>query len=256
MNLIDTELKASRKFSFKEDITSNGERLVCLTPRNVALAEAMISNDSDYSRSGNVNSGPTDKYQGSTAYWMTQLKKNIDCDNLEVVRESIRQAVRAVDRENSTHLNSDKCGIDELTERLLSHKDTLRDELRDREKGFQLVKFLSEPTHPNDEEHKARGNYSFATKFCHYACLYFFTEGDDKQFQDNYSIYDSIVRDSLPYYLNHAGIRDSNGRPYKKSSFDKADKYKEYSDVIDKLRNNEISRNGFDHLLWYYHKAR
>lgn len=35
--------------------------------------------------------------------------------------------------------------------------------------------------------------------------------------------------------------------------------YREYSEIIDKILDksgNKISRNGFDHLLWYYYKGR
>lgn len=37
------------------------------------------------------------------------------------------------------------------------------------------------------------------------------------------------------------------------------DDYKQYRKAVDKIRELcgiEISRNGFDHLLWYYHKGR
>lgn len=35
--------------------------------------------------------------------------------------------------------------------------------------------------------------------------------------------------------------------------------YKQYRNAVDMIRNatdEKISRNGFDHLLWYYHKGR
>jgi hypothetical protein len=35
--------------------------------------------------------------------------------------------------------------------------------------------------------------------------------------------------------------------------------YSYYRDIVDKIlekSGNKISRNGFDHLLWYYHKGR
>ena len=126
-----------------------------------------------------------------------------------------------------------------MTERIFKHRKTLIDELKDREKGFKLIIELSEPTfdEPKTEEfyselngkteektYYGRKNYSFATKFCHYACFFFFSEGQDQQYQDNYSIYDSILLKALPLYLSQAGIND-NGKPYKKSSFNKAEKY-------------------------------
>lgn len=43
-----------------------------------------------------------------------------------------------------------------------------------------------------------------------------------------------------------------------KDKFDLND-YRQYRQAVDKVREssgNKISRNGFDHLLWYYHKGR
>ena len=125
----------------------------------------------------------------------------------------------------------------------------LRDTLRDREKGIGLIKELSRKT----AEGNGRENYSFATKFCHYACLYFFKEKDTAR--DNYSIYDDVLASVLPYYAE-VYLNEH----YTKVKFKN---YKLYSDVIDRIRakaaeiNKEpmVSRNGFDHLLWYYHKG-
>jgi len=47
---------------------------------------------------------------------------------------------------------------------------------------------------------RPRENKSFASKFCHYACFYLF-EGMDEQ--DNYSIYDSILKNALPLYIDY-----------------------------------------------------
>ena len=95
-------------------------------------------------------------------------------------------------------------------------------------------------------EQKARSNVSFASKFCHYACFYVF---EGTEYQDNYSIYDGILRTVLPLYLDYYNIEPL---------FDLND-YKQYRMAVDRIRESskiEISRNGFDHLLWYYHKGR
>ena len=87
---------------------------------------------------------------------------------------------------------------------------------------------------------------SFASKFWHYACFYIF---EGTEYQDNYSIYDSILKTVLPVYLDYYQI-DQNYS---------LDDYKQYRKAVDKIRELcgiEISRNGFDHLLWYYHKGR
>ncbi|MBQ4371360.1 MAG: hypothetical protein II803_03000, partial [Firmicutes bacterium] len=96
---------------------------------------------------------------------------------------------------------------------------------------------------------KGRENKSFASKFCHFACLYLF---DDEK-QDNYSIYDSILKKVLPMYLDYYGIKEKYN----------LDEYGEYCQAIDMVRmkaaaktRKTISRNGFDQLLWFYHKGR
>ena len=64
-------------------------------------------------------------------------------------------------------------------------------------------------------------------------------------YQDNYPIYDSIVRIVLPKYLKHYGIERS------------ITDYESYTQVIDeiiKASGASISRNGFDHILWIYYK--
>ena len=113
-----------------------------------------------------------------------------------------------------------------------------------------LINYISEATHPtgksqNGNMYKARTNVSFASKFCHYACFYLF-EGEAEQ--DNYSIFDYVLRKVLPKYISHYRIKSWN-----------LDDYSEYRKAVDDIlrkANARISRNGFDHLLWYYFKGR
>lgn len=88
---------------------------------------------------------------------------------------------------------------------------------------------------------------AFATKFCHYVCFYVF-EGQPEQ--DNFSIYDNVVAGILPYYAIKYKI------DYKKVDFKKYSQYIGLVDEIIRRSGSNISRNGFDHLLWYYYKGR
>ena len=125
-----------------------------------------------------------------------------------------------------------------------------------------------------------RCNVSFASKFCAYACYYLFK---NKPEQDNFSKYDSVVMKVLPFYAKRWGIdfenysfgEDKNADNYKRlreqgykiisgkkndpEVFDRICQfYQDYSAVIGKIikkSGDQISRNGFDHLLWYYHKG-
>lgn len=256
-NLISKELKESTIYRFEME-----GNLLALTQRNVALVEAMIVNDSDYRMAGDVNASPKGKYKGSTAYWMVQLKEVLKTTDSKKIRDTILEAVLAVDRENSTHITADSIGPEVLTERILKQKDSLIDILKNRARGFEFIQELSKRTSKiekivdNEKTYFPRENYSFATKFCHYACFFFFDNDADRKYQDNYSIYDGVVGKVLPYYLSAIGIKRADKKLYKKGDFDKAENYELYSNMIDLLRKDRISRNGFDHLPWYYHKAR
>ena len=55
------------------------------------------------------------------------------------------------------------------------------------------------------KESGARANPSFASKFCHYACMYLF---EDRKEQDNFSIYDGILCKVLPSFRQRQPCRD------------------------------------------------
>lgn len=114
----------------------------------------------------------------------------------------IEGAVKAIDRENSTHLNADGAGREELCRRLLKlDRDVLFGCLKDPDgTDYRLTDILSEQT--NAPVRPCR-NLSFASKFCHYACLVFF-KGEEAQ--DNYPVYDSIVKGALPKCIAYFGL--------------------------------------------------
>ncbi len=245
MNQIQKELKLSKEKLLKP--ISDVPGLVELSIGNVAIVEAMIQNDSAYIKSGSKEAAPTRKkdgsvkYGGSTAYWMTQLKPFLGQNNHAefTYEEIISKAVESVDRENSTHLNADKTGRAEITTRILNIKN-LKNKLKNA--NLDLIETIAAKT---SAKTKARANLSFASKFCHYACFYLF-EGLPEQ--DNYSIYDNVVKKILQKYVNyyHLPMRD-------------LDNYKNYQKTIDEIitqSKSHINRNGFDHLLWYYFKGR
>lgn len=252
-NTIQDELDLA-KTKMIEEVDFRGKMLAKLTRDNVAIVEAMIRNDSAYIHSTDVSAAPVYnrkgevKYGGSSAYWMTQLKDVLlkkKVDSAYSYEDIIKGAVESVDRENSTHLNADNCGRQEITERLCKFN------------RFEFVKCLKDPDYDDmklireisritSAEQRARTNPSFASKFCHYACFYIF---EGTEYQDNYSIFDGILKTVLPLYLGYFQIdRDLN-----------LNDYRDYRLAVDSIREAsgiEISRNGFDHLLWYYHKGR
>lgn len=252
-NIIQQELELAKEKMF-EEIIYNGKTLVKLTRDNVAIVESMIRNDSAYIMSSSKEAKPLYKknnkikYGGSTAYWMTQLKRLLMENEVPTdysYEEIIKCAVESVDRENSTHLNADKIGRSEITKRIQEFdRNELVECLKNPNyKDMLLVKEISRIT---SAEYRPRKNVSFASKFCHYACFYIF---ENTEYQDNYSIYDNILKKALPLYLSYYRIN-------KKYNLND---YIQYCRAVDDIRENcgvEISRNGFDHLLWYYHKGR
>lgn len=140
------EFKSSQKYMLTTEhfVLKDGKKieLVKLTHENVAKVEAMIRNDSSYIKSFDKNACPIinkDKtvYAGSTAYWMTQLVNNLnkqECDITYSFNEIIQNVVRSIDRENSTRINSDGCGRNELSKRIIEFgEDKLIDSLKNRD---------------------------------------------------------------------------------------------------------------------------
>ena len=249
MTKIQKESKHAKRYMLK---TIKKTNLVALTQDNVARVEAMIQNDAAYLNAVNKNYEPDKNGEGgSTAFWMCTLEKYINNKDRTSwpYKHIIEQAIRAVDRDNSTHLNADGVGRDEITHRIcsLSLKKLIDYLERPHDTEYKLFEIIAEKTNPTDKKYKPRTNKSFASKFCHYTCFYLF---EGKPEQDNYSIYDSVVKEALPLYAKYynINIKESN-----------LEDYIDYSKIIEKIletSGNNISKNGFDHLLWYYFKGR
>lgn len=264
MGLIQNEMLAAKEYELKtEEIIyekNKKVRIVKLTSDNVAGVEAMISTDSDYKNSWNderkiiYDRNGKIKYIGSSHYWINQLKEIIDTDREKskegfTYEEIISNIIISIDNENSTHLNSDNLGRIAVREKILNIKRTkLKEYLKNCNNKYELIDIIQTPTKENEKNH-----LSFATKFCHYTCLCLFKE---TEFEDTYSIYDNVLKVALPKY-----IKRYLGIDIKKEEYE--NKYNQYVKYIDAIRDEaereygkRISRNGFDHLLWYYHKGR
>ena len=238
-NAIDIEKEESQKYCFEMDSKNN--QLLKLNRKNVGLVEFIIANDSNYMRSGNKDSVPKGKYNGSSAYWFSKLKAFYEETGDGNFEDIIWHCIIAVDNENSTHLNADKVGRSKIKDRLVDlGAENFKEFLET--KNYDLFYKLAEKT--NDAN--GRQNPSFASKFCHYACMNLFAGQSE---QDNFSIYDNILRRAIPFYAERYGIIVEDRR---------LSDYRDYCEKINKIiaaSNSGISRNGFDHLLWYYHKG-
>ena len=202
MNLIISEREASQKYMLKAVRTTKKDKgLVRLTANNVARAEAMFHTDSAYADSSNPN------IDTSSAHTIMELKPYLfeGKSNRAEYERLIRTIVERLDNENSTHLNSDCVGREEIPKRIASiQKRKLIEYLRyPEETDFKLLKIISEKTEPKDRKHHGKRNLSFASKFCHYMCLFLF-EGEPEQ--DNYPIYDSVIKNNLNKYVEYYGL--------------------------------------------------
>lgn len=256
MESIQIEEELAKKYELEQDIIDNN-KIVKLTRDNVAKVNAYISTDSDYKDSNNINKGPIFyknkgkiKYVGSSSYWLNNLKQYIDTNTSNYkYEEIIKYLVIAIDNENSTHLNSDKIGRKSTIEKILDiDKNQLLDYLKNVDRKYELITIIQTPKYKNEKNH-----LSFATKFCHYTSMFLF---EGTKYQDNFSIYDNVLRESLPKYIKRYLNMDITPKEY-------TNNYNKYINYIDDIREHakkiygdEISRNGFDHLVWYYHKGR
>lgn len=214
-----------------------GIELVKITKKNVAIAESIFRNDSSYFKATNKDAKPKGKYGGSSAYWINELKK---CNSGgEEYEKIIKEIVYALDRENSTHLNSDGVGRDEIPENIYTdYKNPTKLKNALKRDNYEVYGCIARKTE------KGRSNRSFASKFCHYLSYYLFKKEEDR---DRYPIYDSVTKKALSYYLKEKSVFNNYN----------LDCYKQYKEAIDEIiRGKNISRNGLDHLLWLYYKGR
>lgn len=245
---IKTEKESKEQFMLhlmKVEFEGKTYEIPKLTKRNVALNEAFINNDSDYF----VQELDV---KGTSIYYFNIIKSLLNKKrvNKKEYRNAILGAVKAVDKENSTHLNADNIGWKTITDRICKIKrPALVKYLKyPKETDYKLFRIIAKRTH---EGKGGRVNPSFASKFCHYACINMFY---NTKFDDNYSIWDLLVRKYTPYYAAYYGIESP-----KFFNYNKPEDFIEYQEIIDKIikkSKSNISRYAFDHLLWYYFKAR
>jgi len=212
-----------------------------LTEKNVKLIDFIIKNDSNY-RSDNDKENRL-----STIILVKQYQK-------EPSKENLRKVIKAIDKQNSTHLSvtgqekGSNQGI-ELTTKYIFYKIGIN-ELNKQIKHEQnsLVDDIAKNSIPN------RYVISFASKFCTYMSRYMFNK------EDKFSIYDGVMSSILPYYY-YQYVNEKEKIVITKEVMKKRG-YKWYSDIICKIikeaeekENYKISRKDFDHLLWYYYKG-
>lgn len=208
-----------------------------LTRDNVRRIDFLIEHDSKY----NFN----------------RIKELIQRHKKTQINNEILEIVKLIDVQNSTHQASQgKNGGNGGREKTADAICKIDDFYTRLEKGDpKLVNEIAK------EAIEGRYTFSFASKYCTYVARYTF----DGAAADNYSIYDKIICNILPYYAwYYTGTGEYNKKDSIAKKFGKKDHgdYEGYRDLIDKIRDASkkrtdyhISREDFDHLLWYYFKG-
>lgn len=235
MTLVESEHNNSTKYLLCRD--SNG--LIVISPDNVARVEAMIAENSRYNSS--LNSYDTSSSKACLAVLKQEL---VTLPNPKF--QAVYNVMRAINRENSTRLSDEE--LIELANRLCAlssseileylEKPTIK--LGPEGEKYFLVSYLRNKTATG--KRSGRENYSFATKFCHYACMNFFKE---KPEADNFPIIDNVVKAVFPKYAENI---------VKRIVFDDYETFVRNIDSVLDYHKQCISRNGFDHLMWYANK--
>lgn len=235
MPLIDSEKISSVHYILKRD----ADGLVKISSDNFARVEAMIAENSRYNDSLNT------KNPQSSKVCLDCLRQ--DLDNLPHPKyQTVENAMRAINRENSTRLSAVE--LSELAKRIcalpsseiIEYLEKPTTKLGPSGEKYYLVSYLRKKTATS--KRSGRENYSFATKFCHYACMNFFK---GKTEADNFPIVDSVVRAAFPKYAVNIVER---------IAFDDYETFVRNIDEVLDHYGNCISRNGFDHLMWYANK--
>ncbi len=241
---------------YKFDLDKN--QLPAFTKKNLVFLTALIQNDSSYRNSFDKDNPESSAFLLSKAF---------------PTEDNIYDVVKRIDIENSTHLSvsgmkkegnkQNNQGISIFVEGLL-------------ERGLENIKKQIQHGVPEIVDELAvlvpnRLNFSFATKFCTYCNRYCFGK-------DDYSIYDSVVSNILPYYayvyLGEKYWKDIHSKnPRKKSTIEKTfvkiknkdgkfqPNYAGYQKLIGEIlcaiqekSHTAVSRKIFDWMLWYYYK--
>ncbi len=205
------------------------------------------------------------KYEYSSVYYIKALKKyKTHEDNKYMYPYLILLILRKINSENSTRVSLNDIGkiackiVDKY-----SDYDKLADALKEPSKNseecnYELIKIFCEGLQ--------KRYLSLATKFCHYVSFVLFYDTDDKddcdaKYADLYSIYDEVVNSSLKKYTDKYNIEFEKKELTNLKDWDEIlDYYRKYQEVIKKVIESYgkgskiISRNGFDHLIWYSNK--
>ena len=271
----------STSFELEFDDEANG--IIALTTENVQKVETMLRYNPDYPQfidienlkyenefekyiekkydnekklmdkylSKNYKDTKNNKYEYSSVYYIKALKKYKDMYSYLILI-----ILRKINSENSTRVSLEDIG--QIAYKIVnkySDYNKLVDALKEPSKSpkncnYELIRIFCEGLQ--------KRYLSLATKFCHYVSFDLFYGTDDA---DLYSIYDEVVNNSLKKYTDKFNIEFDKKELANLENWDEIRNYYcNYQEVIKRIiesygKSTEIiSRNGFDHLIWYSNK--
>lgn len=246
---------------------------VAITKANAQIVNSQIQSSQIYGGGTGVNAAPKGRFIGSIAYWKNKLSANY-CYN------TILELVKAVNASNVTRVSAND--MQDIAEYIWNNYKTSQDLENALSKDpFNVVNNVKSPSnnhilykiaeYPFKKNNGGKYYLSFATKFCQFASK-ILNAGYE------YSKYDKIVAENLPTYIkNYLSKKDllssdMGNRKMPKDRFLASDKkaktaggrdkmytvlYAEYCDYIDRIIakvNQGITREEFDHIVWYTNK--
>jgi len=253
----------------------NGISYPALTRKNADFVNAIIKLDSNY-KDDFINKKPSDSFKlddksthhffsGSTEYWFNLIINS----NSSNFKDYLYGLVIAIDRFNSTHLESSINGRIEMTERIYSLAKS-KEELKRLLKNHVFDKLhplyiLSIPMKGHNGHDRC--NLSFVSKFLNISFKYLYGDSvEDILSSYYYPKYDSVVSNILDVYANfYLNTTYYNKKLFNiHSSKDYDIKYKNiynYSAAIRKIldliyEDEHILIDDFDHIVWYLNKGK
>ncbi len=245
-----------------------GEGIAALTKKNSNFIEAVLKLDSNYKRESEVfkpdekfdlkehSSNAKGLYCGSTQFWFDEMsKKESNYD----YKQCVLGAVISIDRSNSTHLETTKNGRQKMAD-IISNEcpdlKTLKEELgkpfKSNDNDHLISKMLNGVFNTNGKD---MYYLSFASKFCSCAAECLNTEV-------KYSKYDNVVSVALPTYYKIYCKKTVKKTEYKvdysvkEKCKHRLEIYENYSNAIGEIlksldAKNRLTRDEFDHIIWY-----
>ena len=246
-----------------------GFEIAALTKKNSNFIEAVLKLDSNYKKEQQAvppddrfdlnlhASNSNGLYCGSTKYWFNEMT-NSSSDY--TYKDCVLGAVISIDRSNSTHLETTENGRKKMTQRIVKRCPNI-DELIDclstpfNAEDNHLISCMLRKGLKSIKDGSDMYYLSFASKFCSYASAFL-------NLQIEYSRYDKVVAKALPVYYQaycNKSVRKTEflvDNSISDKYHNRLDIYNKYSDTIAIILNalgksDHLSRDEFDHIIWY-----